>query len=212
MQGGAAVLACPWRSWSCSVECRRTGLFCFSVRNPPPAPLPPRQEQTSVALLLLQAGKFCGSFGWKWAELQPSSCHLPCNLCSFPDSHLHCQKWASSRLPPAGRAAALPAGQGSPWPRTRCWQLPPLPLPSPCRLHCLVVLCFHPPSCTSSSDYSCSCFTRKQPPLADGWLGCGGNRESAASPPLGETHRLLMTWHLLTNTRACLFMPLLTLF
>lgn len=36
MQGGAAVLACPWKSWSCSAEYRRTGLFCFSVRDPPP--------------------------------------------------------------------------------------------------------------------------------------------------------------------------------
>lgn len=26
------------------------------------------------------------------------SCCLPCNLCSFPNSHLHCQKWASSHL------------------------------------------------------------------------------------------------------------------
>lgn len=140
MQGGAAVLACPWRSWSCSVECRRTGLFCFSVRNPPPAPLPPRQEQTSVALLLLQAGKFCGSFGWKWAELQPSSCHLPCNLCSFPDSHLHCQKWASSRLLPAG----LPPSQ-----RGRA-------LPGPARGagSSLPSLCPVPAGCTASSSFA----------------------------------------------------------
>lgn len=70
---------------------------------------PQRQEHTSVKLLLLQAGKLCRSFGWKWAELQPFSCCLPCNLCSFPDSHPHCQKWASSHLLPAG---LLPSRQG----------------------------------------------------------------------------------------------------
>lgn len=75
---------------------------------------PQRQEQTSVELLLLQAGKLCGSFGWKWAELQPFSCCLPYNLCSFPGSHLHCQKWATSRLPLAGLLSTglLPSRQG----------------------------------------------------------------------------------------------------
>jgi len=37
MQGSAVVLDGPQRSWICSAGCRRAGLFCFSLRNPPKA-------------------------------------------------------------------------------------------------------------------------------------------------------------------------------
>lgn len=99
---------------------------------------PQRQEQTSVKLLLLQAGNLCVSFGWQWAELQPFSCCLPYNLCSFPDSHRHCQKWASSRLPPAGLlpTGLLPSQQGRALPgpaRDAGISLPSLcPVPAGC--------------------------------------------------------------------------------
>lgn len=158
------------------------GQVChFSVRNPPK-----EQEQTSVELPLLQAGKLCGSFGWKWAELQPFSCCLPCNLCSFPDSHLHCQKRASSHLLLAGLllTGLLPSHQGKALPSAQSLQA--------AVLGCC--LCFHPQTCTLSSDYSCLCFTRKPPHLSGGLVRVVRERGVFSYSNFGLKYRLLMTF------------------
>lgn len=116
------MLACPWRSWSCSVECRRTGLFCFSVRNPPPAPPPQDKSRlqshcfsyrlvNSVALL---AGSGLSS------NLPPAICPVTSVPFRIPICIVRngqapvCRRPAG--LPPSQRGRALPGparGAGS---------------------------------------------------------------------------------------------------
>lgn len=123
--------------------------------------------------------KLCGYFGWKRAELQPFSCCLPCNLCSFPNSHLHCQKWASSRLLPAGLlpTGLLPFRQGK--------ALPSLcPSPAGCSAW-MLSFAFILRTVPNQVNTAVCVSPENLPICRGGWSGWSGNEEFSATPALG---------------------------
>lgn len=107
-----------WKCYCVNFSLEVVNLFCWMQEGQVSvvflSKIPPRARANCSWIASHRFFKSCGFFGWKRAELQPFSCCLPCNLCAFPNSHLHCQKWASSHLLPAGLlpTALLPFRQG----------------------------------------------------------------------------------------------------